>query len=103
MIDSWKEKNGNRHVFKFKLVAVEGEENFSIPASTHAERRRIIPTPIKLAVWKRDGGRCVTCGALDELHYDHIIPYSLGGSSMTVENVQLLCARYNLEKRDKIH
>lgn len=47
---------------------------------------------------KRDGGRCVTCGAVDELHYDHIIPYSLGGSSMTIENVQLLFARRNLEK-----
>ena len=102
LVDSWKETNRNRQVFKFKLVAVEGEENFSVPASTHAERRRIIPTAVKLAVWKRDGGRCVQCGAGDELHYDHDIPFSRGGTSMTVENVQLLCARHNLEKRDKI-
>jgi hypothetical protein len=102
LVDSWKEKNRNRQVFKFKLVAVEGEENFSVPASTHAERRRIIPTAVKLAVWKRDGGRCVQCGAGDELHYDHVIPFSRGGTSMTVENVQLLCARHNLEKKDKI-
>jgi len=102
LVDSWIEKDGHRQVFKFKLLAVEGEENFSVPASTHAERRRIIPTAIKLAVWKRDGGRCVTCGAVDELHYDHIIPFSRGGTSMTIENVQLLCARHNFEKRDKI-
>jgi hypothetical protein len=102
LVDSWKEHDGRRQVFKFKLIAVEGEENFSIPASTQPERRRIIPTAIKLAVWKRDGGRCVSCGATDELHYDHIIPYSRGGSSMTAENVQLLCTRHNLEKRDKI-
>src|SRR4030095_15581896 len=31
LIDSWIEpdKNGHRHVFKFKLVAVEGDEDFS--------------------------------------------------------------------------
>ena len=102
LVDSWMEHDGKRQVFKFKLIAVEGEENFSIPASATAERRRIIPTAIKLAVWKRDGGRCVTCGANDELHYDHIIPFSRGGSSLTAENVQLLCARHNLEKRDRI-
>ena len=78
LVDSWKETQNNRQVFKFKLIAVEGEENFAVPASTHADRRRIIPTTIKLAVWERDGGRCVTCGATDELHYDHIIPFSRG-------------------------
>lgn len=102
LLDSWKEKDGIRQIFKFKLVAVEGEENFAVPASTHAEHRRIIPTSNKLVVWKRDGGRCVTCGAVDELHYDHVIPFSRGGTSMSVENVQLLCVRHNLEKRDKI-
>jgi 5-methylcytosine-specific restriction endonuclease McrA len=42
------------------------------------------------------------CGASDELHFDHIIPFSKGGTSLKADNVQLLCARYNLEKRDKI-
>jgi 5-methylcytosine-specific restriction endonuclease McrA len=44
----------------------------------------------------------VVCGATDELHFDHIVPYSKGGSSFVADNVQLLCARHNLEKRDKI-
>jgi 5-methylcytosine-specific restriction endonuclease McrA len=44
----------------------------------------------------------VVCGATDELHFDHIVPYSKGGSSLVADNVQLLCARHNLEKRDKI-
>jgi 5-methylcytosine-specific restriction endonuclease McrA len=75
-------------------------ENGSVVFST--ERRRLIPTSIKLEVWKRDGGKCVVCGAIDELHFDHIIPFSKGGTSLTVDNVQLLCARHNLEKRDNI-
>lgn len=36
------------------------------------------------------------------LHFDHDIPFSKGGSSLTAENVRLLCAKHNLEKSDKI-
>jgi 5-methylcytosine-specific restriction endonuclease McrA len=67
-----------------------------------SEPQRIIPTAVKLEVWKRDGGKCAMCGATTELHFDHIIPYSKGGTSLKADNVQLLCARHNLEKRDKI-
>jgi 5-methylcytosine-specific restriction endonuclease McrA len=63
---------------------------------------RIIPSNIKLEVWKRDRGKCVICGKTDNLHFDHIIPFSKGGSSLVQENIQLLCARHNMEKRDKI-
>jgi hypothetical protein len=102
LVDSWQESDGKRSVFKFKLVAVEGDEDFSVPPTKGAERRRIIPTPVKLEVWQRDGGRCVVCGATDELHFDHILPYSKGGTSLTAENVQLLCARHNIAKGDRI-
>lgn len=102
LIDSWQESDGYRQVFKFKLVAVEGEDDLQQPASLSAERRRVIPSTVKLEVWKRDHGKCVMCGASDELHFDHVIPFSLGGTSLTAENVQLLCARHNLEKSDKI-
>ena len=40
---------------------------------------------MKLAVWKHDGGKCVICGATDELHFDHIIPFSKGGTSLRAE------------------
>jgi 5-methylcytosine-specific restriction endonuclease McrA len=43
----------------------------------------------------------VTCGATDNLHFDHDVPFSKGGSSITPDNVKLLCARHNLEKSDK--
>lgn len=102
LVDSWKEEAGLRIVFKFKLIAVEGEEDFSLPAPENPIRRRMIPTDVKLEVWKRDGGRCAVCQATDELHFDHILPYSKGGTSLTADNVQILCARHNLEKSDRI-
>jgi 5-methylcytosine-specific restriction endonuclease McrA len=90
-------------VFKFQLIAIEDSLPFGMPTGGPTEeRRRVIPTLIKLEVWKRDGGKCVTCGASDELHFDHIIPFSKGGTSLKADNIQLLCARHNLEKHDKI-
>ena len=102
LIDSWRERDESRQVFKFRLVAVEGDEDFNVPPQRDIQRRRIIPTAVKLAVWKRDGGKCVMCGATDELHFDHDLPWSKGGTSITEENVQLLCARHNIQKRDQI-
>lgn len=102
LVDSLIEFDGHRNVFKFKLIAVVGDENFSSPARRDIQRRRVIPTEVKLEVWRRDGGKCQICGATDELHFDHDLPYSKGGTSIMVDNVQLLCARHNLEKSDKI-
>ena len=102
LVDSWSERDDHRTVFKFRLVAVEGEDDFTRPVRLAAERRRLIPTSVKLEVWKRDNGKCVQCGAADELHFDHVVPYSKGGTSVTAANVQLLCARHNLEKHDRI-
>lgn len=104
LVDSWIEHDGNRNVFRFKLGAIEevsgtGEEH---SPQDHPQRRRLIPTQVKLEVWKRDGGKCVRCGATDDLHFDHIIPYSRGGTSLTADNIQLLCARHNIAKRDNI-
>jgi hypothetical protein len=102
LIDSWQEKVDDRSVFKFKLAAVEGEEDFNQPIPENPITRRVIPTWVKLEVWKRDSGKCAKCGATDDLHFDHIIPYSKGGSSNTPDNIQLLCGRHNVQKRDKI-
>ncbi len=102
LIDSWREQINGRIVFKFKLIAVAGEENFLSPIPTETKLRRVIPTSIKLEVWKRDGGKCSICGSSENLHFDHIIPWSKGGSSETAKNIQLLCGKHNLEKHDKI-
>jgi hypothetical protein len=102
LLDSWRELSGRRQVFKFRLVAVEGDEDFSRPVNIDMPHRRIIPTKVKLEVWTRDQGRCVECGSSDNLHFDHILPFSRGGTSISAENVQLLCMRHNLQKSAKI-
>ena len=62
----------------------------------------MIPSDVKLEVWKRDKGQCVQCGSTDNLHFDHVLPFSKGGTLLTAENVQLLCARHNLQKSARI-
>lgn len=66
------------------------------------EHTRQIPGKVKLEVFKRDKGQCVQCGSKNNLHFDHLLPYSKGGTSLLVDNIQLLCARHNLEKSAKI-
>jgi hypothetical protein len=102
LVDSWREQLHGRSVFKFKLTAVEGEEDLSLPVPAQSRTRRVIPTAVKLEVWKRDGGKCARCGSTEDLHFDHIIPWSKGGSSNTADNIQLLCGKHNLEKHDRI-
>jgi len=101
LVDAWRADSGTRSVFKFKLVAV-ADEDAGRPAHSDLPPRRVIPTRVKLEVWKRDGGKCIVCGATDELHFDHVIPYSKGGTSVVADNIQLLCARHNLVKSDSI-
>jgi len=102
LVDAWQERINTRNVFKFKLELVNDEAVISNHEVTDLEHNRLIPTSVKLEVWRRDKGRCVQCGSQDNLHFDHIIPYSKGGSSLVAENIQILCARHNIQKRDKI-
>lgn len=92
-----------RKVFKFRLLLTDQNAD-AIPKISRVDltHERIIPSHVKLAVWKRDKGKCVQCGSSDNLHFDHILPFSKGGSSIIEKNVQLLCARHNLSKSDKI-
>lgn len=66
-----------------------------------AGKRPPIPKDVVDAVWRRDGGKCVYCGSTENLQLDHIIPFSKGGAT-TVENLQLLCQKCNLQKSNKI-
>ncbi len=96
-------KVNNRKVFRFVLE--ETEVDFSTNGFVDNKlraRSRIIPSEVKLTVWERDNGRCVLCGSNDELHFDHELPYSKGGTSITADNVRILCARHNLQKSDNI-
>lgn len=103
LVDAWKESDGGREVFKFKLQPAPAlAETQPSLQFREVSPQRIIPSAVKNEVWLRDQGKCVLCGSKDQLHFDHIIPYSKGGTSMRSENIQILCARHNLEKRDRI-
>lgn len=105
LVDGWQIEQEGRNVFKFRLEASDTAIIDSLMpegAVSELEHPRVIPGVIKQEVFKRDDGKCVICGAKDELHFDHVIPYSRGGSSLVAENVQILCARHNLEKSAKI-
>lgn len=77
-------------------------ECHNISKTQDLDHTRFIPSSVKLEVWKRDRGECVICGERDNLHYDHHIPFSKGGSSLTIQNIRLLCTRHNLKKSDNI-
>ena len=104
LIDAWQEKL-DRTVFKFRLEMIDSdieEEKLHDTTELELEHNRLIPTEVKIKVWARDKGRCVKCGSDKNLHYDHIIPFSKGGSSKDPNNIQLLCQKCNLSKHDNI-
>ena len=69
-------------------------------------RRRNIKDTTRYSVLERAGFKCQCCGIKPLknndviLHIDHIIPYSLGGSD-NIDNLQVLCDKCNISKRNK--
>ena len=100
--DVYLKSDNFRKVFKFKLELEEKFDESLERSEIDLEHNRMIPSSVKLEVWKRDKGKCIQCGKTDNLHFDHVIPFSKGGSSLKAGNIQILCARHNFEKRDKI-
>lgn len=67
-----------------------------------AKSSRHIPEHVKRAVRARDGGRCRNCKVETEfIHFDHLIPYDLGGPT-TADNIQLLCPTCNTSKGNQV-
>lgn len=64
-------------------------------------KTRFIPKKVKEEVLARDNWQCVVCGKKENLQFDHIIPYSKGGSNAS-ENLQILCASCNRKKYTNI-
>lgn len=63
---------------------------------------RHVPEHVKRAVKARDGSRCRNCKVETEfVHFDHIIPYDLGGPT-TADNIQMLCPKCNTSKGNQV-
>ena len=102
LTNSWIEQSGPRNVFKFRLELSDEPAADRVPRDVMTSHSRLIPSGVMREVYKRDAGECRRCGATDNLHFDHILPFSKGGSSRTAGNIQILCARHNLQKHDRI-
>lgn len=75
---------------------------FSVARQEEAEiKRERVSEEVRIAVWRRDGGKCVRCGGRERLEYDHIVPLSKGGSN-TVRNIELLCEECNRQKGNRV-
>jgi len=93
--------DGNRNTYRF-IMQLSEDPAYKSVKTEQILHTRVIPSEVKKAVYKRDKGQCQICGSKKNLHFDHDLPYSKGGSSITAANVRLLCQKHNLEKSDKI-
>ena len=82
------------------------KETLSQEELKEINRRRNIKDTTRYSVLERAGFKCQCCGSKPLknndviLHIDHIIPYSLGGSD-NIDNLQVLCNKCNISKRNK--
>jgi len=82
------------------------QDNFRVMQKTQQKlrtfrRSRYIPKHIRDIVWEKDKGKCADCGSDIDIEFDHIIPFSKGGSN-TVNNIQILCKKCNRTKYNNI-
>ena len=68
-------------------------------SSRHSELGTARWKKTRQRVIDRDGS-CVMCGAVDDLHADHIVPRSMSSEEdvFNMDNLQTLCRRCNLAK-----
>ena len=102
---------GNKHASRlYELNFEDLEKAYSIQQipeieyTCTQEEREKMTLSLRYDILRRDGFRCVLCGATADdgvkLHVDHIIPVSKGGKTVP-SNLRTLCDRCNFGKRDK--
>lgn len=87
----------------------ENDSNNVLLADSDGHRtKREINSRLRFLVLARDNFACRSCGAspakdggITRLHVDHIIPWVKGGET-TPDNLQTLCEKCNLGKRDML-
>lgn len=105
LIDYKVVNDDKRKVFRFilKLNNADASVSANQPTTTRTlAHTRLIPSSVKQEVYIRDGGKCVLCGSTENLHFDHDLPFSKGGTSLSADNIRILCQKCNLKKSDKI-
>jgi hypothetical protein len=53
LVDAWQEQSAGRKVFKFRLEVDPTDTQDRTDPTQELEQTRVIPTAVKLAVWKR--------------------------------------------------
>ncbi len=89
LIDYTVKNNSNRNVFRF-ILKLSGNQSISGDIQkVQLSHTRLIPSEVKKEVWKRDQGKCVICKSNQNLHFDHDLPYSRGGTSLTAKKCEV--------------
>ena len=106
-IVEWLHRIKRMYWTEYKSYGFVCDATFICKVGKHKSKRKRtrIPRGMRHEVFKRDGYRCVECGASKDdgatLHVDHKIPVSKGGTD-ELDNLQTLCSDCNLNKSDVI-
>jgi hypothetical protein len=71
------------------------------PETPARKSRPNLTNALMSEIWIRDGGKCVECDSQEDLEFDHIVPFSKGGST-TAENLRILCRHCNRSRGNRI-
>lgn len=94
------------HTYEMREVIYFYNESLKIIKNQEVSKyqRTLMSDSLRYNIMKRDGFRCVLCGATQKdgvkLHVDHIVPVSKGGKTI-LTNLRTLCDRCNMGKSDK--
>jgi hypothetical protein len=61
--------------------------------------RKAITESLRSQILERDGRKCCQCGSEENIQIDHILPFSIGGTTEE-SNLQCLCKACNSRKRN---
>ena len=96
-------KQQNQQLLKSLKKTHESTIKLLMKRTKNTRHSRYIPQDVKIQVVIRDNGMCrfPGCFVTKDLHFDHVHPYSKGGRSDEVDNIQLLCSMHNWKKASK--